>query len=312
MSALLIAVALSAARPTEQPVTAPGPNAPLAGTLIDAGKDAPVVVIIPGSGPTDRDGNNPLGVKAQPYKLLAEALAARGVSTIRIDKRGMFGSKAATLDANKVTVADYARDAHQWAKVAMAQTGASCVWLLGHSEGALVALNAGQDPTDLCGIIAMSAMGRKFGAVLREQLRANPANAPILADAERAIDELEAGRDVPATAMPPVLMMLFNPAVQPYLKDLMAQDSAALAATLALPLLIVSGDRDIQTPLVDAEALAAAQPKARLVIAKGVNHVLKVPDNEDRAANLATYVDSNRPVATEIVDAVADFVKVKR
>jgi pimeloyl-ACP methyl ester carboxylesterase len=304
INGLLFAAAL-----TSSTVTAPGPEGPLEGTYIDAGKGAPVVVIIPGSGPTDRDGNNTIGLTPQSYKLLAESLAAKGVSTIRVDKRGMFGSKAAIPDPNKVTIADYAHDAHEWAKVAKAKTGASCAWLLGHSEGGLVALAAGQDKSDLCGIIAVSAMGRKFGTVLREQLRANPANAPILADAEKAIDELEAGRDVPAATMPPVLMSLFNPAVQPYLKDLMAKDSAALAASLDLPLLVLSGDLDIQTPVADAKALAAAQSKARLVIVKGVNHVLKSPDGTDRAANLATYTDAKRPVAPAVIDAIAVFVK---
>ena len=303
LNGLIFAAALAAST-----VTARGPEGPLEGTFIDAGKGAPVVVIIPGSGPTDRDGNNTIGLTPQSYKLLAEALSAKDVSTIRVDKRGMFGSKAAIPDANKVTIADYARDAHAWAKVAKSKTGARCAWLLGHSEGGLVALAAGQDKSDLCGIVAVSAMGRKFGTVLREQLRSNPANAPILADAEKAIDELEAGRDVPAATMPPVLMSLFNPAVQPYLKDLMAKDSAALAASLDLPLLVVSGDLDIQTPVADAKALAAAQPKAQLVIAEGVNHVLKSPDGTDRASNLATYTDAKRPVAPAVVDAIADFV----
>ncbi len=90
-------------------VMIPGPKGPLAGTLLTAGKDAPVVVVIPGSGPTDRDGNSPLGITAAPYRLLAEALAARGVSTLRIDKRGLFGSKAAA-DPNDVTIAAYAAD----------------------------------------------------------------------------------------------------------------------------------------------------------------------------------------------------------
>src|SRR4051794_18497805 len=98
------------------PITAPGPNGPLQGTLIDAGANAPVVLILPGSGPTDRDGNNPMGVTAAPYKLLGEALATKGVSTVRIDKRGMFGSKSAIPDANAVAIADYATDTHGWVK----------------------------------------------------------------------------------------------------------------------------------------------------------------------------------------------------
>lgn len=59
MIATLLAMAAAAA----VPITAPGPAGPLAGTYVDAGKDAPVAIIIPGSGPTDRDGNNPLGIR---------------------------------------------------------------------------------------------------------------------------------------------------------------------------------------------------------------------------------------------------------
>lgn len=132
MFSIMIAAVVAAAAP----MTTPGPHGDLAGSFVDAGKGAPVVLIIPGSGPTDRDGNNRLGVTAAPYRLLADALAAQGVSTLRADKRGMFGSKAAIPDANVVTIADYAADAHNWAQALRKRTGAPCVWLLGHSEGA--------------------------------------------------------------------------------------------------------------------------------------------------------------------------------
>ena len=187
---MLAVIALSAtpSAANEREVTIAGPKGALAGTLASAGEEAPVVVIVPGSGPTDRDGNNPLGVKAAPYRMLAEALAKRGVSTLRIDKRGMFASKAAIDNANAVTIADYAADARAWAKEARRQTGAKCVWLLGHSEGGLVALAAAQDPADVCGVITVAAAGRRLSDVMREQLRSNPANAPILDPALASID----------------------------------------------------------------------------------------------------------------------------
>jgi len=309
MTAWLILAAMLAAAPAERPLTAPGPQGPLAGTMIDAGKGAPVVLIIPGSGPTDRHGNNPLGVTAAPYRLLAEGLAKRGISSVRIDKRGMFGSKAAMADANRVTVADYAADAHAWAASIRQATGVKCVRLLGHSEGSLVALAAGQRSDDLCGIISVSGMGRRLGAVMREQLRANPANAPILEPALAAIAALEAGMPVDAASLPAPLQPLFNAAVQPFLRDLMAHDPARLAASLKLPLLIVQGDQDLQITVADARVLAKAQPKARLVIVRGVNHVLKIPGGEGRAMNIAAYADPSLPIAPAVVDAVADFVK---
>src|SRR4030095_9071458 len=160
---ILLVAALAAAQPAERAVTAPVPGGPLAGTLVDAGSGSPVILIIPGSGPTDRDGNSPLGVKASPYRMLADALAKQGVSTVRIDKRGMFGSKRAVVDANGVRIADYARDTHAWISSIRRVTGAPCVWVLGHSEGGLVALTAAQRPAGICGGITLAPGGGKHG-----------------------------------------------------------------------------------------------------------------------------------------------------
>src|SRR4051812_45470296 len=175
LGTLIAAAALAAG-----PMTAPGPKGPLAGTFLDGGAKAPVVLIVPGSGPTDRDGNNPLGVTAAPYRLLAEGLAAEQVASVRIDKRGLGGSRGAVADGNAVTIADYAGDVRAWVKVARARTGLPCAWVLGHSEGGLVALAAAQQPEGICGIVLVSSLGRSFGTVLREQLSASPAFAPVL------------------------------------------------------------------------------------------------------------------------------------
>jgi hypothetical protein len=300
---------LIAATAAALPITAPGPKGPLAGTLLDGGVKAPVVMIVPGSGPTDRDGNNPLGVTAAPYRLLAEALAAKGVSSVRIDKRGMFGSKQAVADVNAVTISDYATDTHQWVAAIRERTGASCVWVLGHSEGALVALAAAQQPDGICGVILVSGAGRKLSDVIREQLRTNPANAPLLDSAMAALDSLERGRHVDVADMHPALQKLFAPQVQGFLIDMFRQDPAKLAASLKLPVLIVQGERDLQVSVADAQALAAAQPKAKLVLIDKMNHVLKDVDSNDRAANLATYADPALPVDPRLVDAIATFVK---
>lgn len=305
MIELILAAAVAAAAP----MTIPGPKGDLAGTFVDAGKGAPVVVIIPGSGPTDRDGNNPLGVKAAPYRMLAEALAAKHVSTLRIDKRGMFGSKAAIADPNLVTLADYAADAHAWVKAARKRGGAKCVWLLGHSEGALVALAAGQKPDDLCGLILVSGPGRKLGDIIRDQLKANPANAPLLPQAMAALDSLEAGTTVDSAGFAAPLQMLFSPKVQPFLIDLMRQDPTAMVARVKLPVLIVQGAKDIQVSEGDARALHVAQPRSQLAIIPAMNHVLKDVAGDDRAANLATYADPSLPVDPAAVEAIAAFVK---
>ena len=291
------------------PVTAPGPQGPLEGTYLDAGKHTPVVLIIPGSGPTDRDGNNPLGITAAPYRLLAEALATQAVSSVRIDKRGIGGSKGAVADGNKVTIADYVTDTHNWIAAIRKRTGVKCVWVLGHSEGSLVALAAAQQPDGMCGVISVSGAGRKLSDVIRDQLRANPANAPLLDQAMAALDTLEKGQHVDVSGMNPALLRLFAPQVQDFLIDDFRHDPAKLAASLKLPLLIVQGERDIQVSAADARALAAAQPKAKLVLVPAMNHVLKDVANDDRSANVATYSDSSLPVDSTLIDAVASFVK---
>ena len=110
--AVMIAVA---ADPVEREIEAPGPNGALKGLMLSPGKaDAPAVLIVPGSGPTNRDGNSLHGLSAATYKLLAEGLTARDIASVRIDKRGMFSSAAAIPNANDVTIAGYAGDVHTW------------------------------------------------------------------------------------------------------------------------------------------------------------------------------------------------------
>lgn len=288
---------------------APGPDGPLRGTAILSNEHAPVILIIPGSGPTDRDGNSPLGIRAAPYRLLAEGLAEQGVNSVRIDKRGMFGSQGAVPDADAVTIADYVRDTEAWVDAIRARTGAECVWLLGHSEGGLVALSAATNVDHLCGLILVAAAGRPLGEVLKEQLRANPANAPVLDAANQAIDALSAGRRVDAGSLPPALAPLFNPALQGFLVSAFTLDPAELAGTTRPPILILQGDRDLQVSVADSERLKQAAPHATLVILPDVNHVLKQVSSDDREANAATYTAADLPLAPGVMDAIIGFVK---
>ena len=173
----------------------------------------------------------------------------------------------------------------------------------------MIALAAAQQPHGICGVISVSGAGRRLSDVIREQLRANPANAPLLDSAMTALDVLESGQHVDVSAMHPALQKLFAPQVQDYLIDMFRQDPASLAAALKVPLLIVQGERDLQVSTADAKALAAAQPKARLVLLPQMNHVLKDVATDDRAANLATYADSSLPVDRDAVESIAGFVK---
>jgi pimeloyl-ACP methyl ester carboxylesterase len=306
--AAIVAVTAGAVAADTQ-VSVEGSSGVLKGTLSspDGGPKAPVAIIIPGSGPTDRDGNNPLGVTAASYRLLAEALSARYVSTIRIDKRGMFGSSAAAADGDNIRMNDYAADVRAWGLEVRKRASAPCAWLIGHSEGSLVALITAQQPEGICGLVLVAGAGRKMGDILREQLQANPANAPILPQALAAISALEAGRRVDISGMHPALAALFRPSVQGFVIDQMSYDPAALLARYAGPVLVLQGTTDLQVTMQDAQRLAGARPGITMVALDGVNHVLKLAPAE-RAANLATYGNSALPIAPSVVEAITTFL----
>lgn len=271
--------------------------------LSPGGAPRAAALIIAGSGPTDRDGNSPLGVRAGTYRLLAEGLADRGIATLRFDKRGVAASAAAAAREEDLRFETYVDDVRAWAEKLRAEVKADCVWLLGHSEGALVAQVAARDNPRVCGLILVAGAGRKAGDILRDQLsRAMPADAqaPVWA----ALTELEAGRTV---ADPPPPPGLFRPSVQPYLISWFKYDPAELLRAYPGPALILSGSTDIQASAADADRLAAAQPRAKQVRLEGVNHVLKAAP-ADRAANIATYADPALPLAPGVVDAVAAFI----
>lgn len=307
---LALAAAPTLQSPPSIEIEAPGPRGPLKGTLTGAiDRKRPVVLIIPGSGPTDRDGNSPLGIKAASYRLLADSLADASIASVRIDKRGMFGSAAAVPDANAVTIDDYVRDTRSWIDAIRQRSGVGCVWLLGHSEGGLVALaTVAQSRDDICGLLLVATAGRRTGDILKAQLRANPANAPLLAVAETMIDSHAAGRRVDPATIPPPLLPLFRPAVQGFLISNFALDPANLIQRVGKPILILQGERDIQVSAEDARVLQKGNPSATLKLLPDTNHVLKHVTTDDPAANVATYADPGLPLAPGVVDAIARFV----
>lgn len=300
---LLLTLALLAG-PVSTEIALPVEPAPLHGTLLTPENASAVGVILPGSGPTDRDGNSPMGVSASTYRLLAEGLAAQGIATVRIDKRGIGASAAAGPAEADLRFDAYVADARAWAAEAAGRAGKPCAWLIGHSEGALIALKAVEDGDDkICGLVLLSGAGRPAGVVIREQLTALP--EPMKAQAFSALTELEAGRTVADT--PPALAALFRPSVQPYLISWLPLDPAALIAAYDGPVFIGQGTTDLQVGVADAQALAAADPQATLKLWDGVNHVLKTAP-ADRAANIAAYSNPDLPLAPGVVEDVAAFI----
>lgn len=275
-----------------------------------------LLLIVPGSGPTTRDGNNPYLGKPAIYKLLAEDLAKYGIATVRVDKRGMFSSAAATANPNDVTMQDYALDIRAWADSLKGRSGQGCIWVLGHSEGALAALLAAQplqgeeagDTDGICGLILAAAPGRKTADILREQLARNPANAQLLPDALASIAALEQGKAVDVSTLPPPLHPLFNPAVQGFLVNQMKCNPTELISFVTLPVLILQGQNDIQVSDADAKLLHTANPGSKLVLLPGMTHVLKTARSGSLEDNYATYNDPEMPVSKELVQSIVDFI----
>lgn len=312
-AALVATSALAAPAVDVREISATGPGGELKGTWRGpSGVQAPIMIFVPGSGPTSRDGDNPLGVAGSPYRKLMEALANQGVATVAVDKRGQFGSAEAKFGPDGPTVAGYAADMKAWIAQIREETGASCVWLAGHSEGGLVTLVTAQDTPGICGVVLIAAPGRRLSDALRQQINGNPANPPeILTQTEQAVSELEAGRTLDTSGFHPALQPLFGAGVQKFLISLFSYDPAALVRSYAGPVLVVQGSTDIQITMEDAQRLAGAREGVKLVTIEGMNHVLRT-SSADMGANLASYADANATLTPGLADAIAAFIKAPR
>jgi len=290
--------------PAEKEVSTQLSAGMLSGAYIDAGQGAPIVIIVPGSGPTDRDGNNGAFV-SNALKFLAADLARQSISSIRVDKRGMFSSASAG-NPNNVRVDVYGEDYRKWAETAIELSGQDCAFLLGHSEGGIMVSAAALGQENICGIITVAAPGFKLGDVLWSQLKSNPANRRLLKPAKRAITALEAGERVDVSKMHSALQKLFNPQVQDYLISLFAVDPAQILAATDVPKLVIQGEHDVQVSKADAQRLAQASG-AKLVIIPKMNHVLKTAPKR-RSANIKAYTSPNIPIDSRVSEAAAAFV----
>ncbi|MFM9848221.1 MAG: alpha/beta hydrolase [Hyphomicrobiaceae bacterium] len=282
----------------------------LAATFV-AGKGtvAPIgAVIIAGSGPTDRNGNSVLGLRTDTYRLLAEALAERGISSVRYDKRGVAGSAAAAMSEAALRVTNMADDAVTVVNWLRARPGLQSVALLGHSEGGMLALLS-VSKVKPAAIVLLSTPGRRLGSVLREQF-SRPGNHPATsAEALRILAALERGEDV--VDVSPQLQAAFRPSVQPYLRSLMVIDPAALAAKTSQPMLIVGGGRDIQVGKSDFDGLLAARTDAVAYWDPGMGHTLKDAGRTAQALQRA-YADPSMPLSTGLAERIADFILVRQ
>ncbi len=264
----------------------------------------PVVVIISGSGPTDRNGNSMMGIRPNSYAQLAWRLAERGIASLRYDKRVMPGTKG-VVDIVHLTPDDFAADARAAAESLAHDSRFSKVVLLGHSEGASLALIAARQGAPVAAVISVSGLGRPFGVVIREQLARQLDNATLVRYDTAMAQYLrgEQPKDVPQRLGP-----LFLPVNQNFLRSLAAFDPPAAMRAVRQPVLIVQGGRDLQVAIADAERLHAAKPEAQLVVVPLANHVLKQTTDTTRMGQMPTYQSPTVPIMPDVSNAIAAWI----
>lgn len=282
------------------------PGGSVEGTLEwpDGDGACPVALIIAGSGPTDRDGNNPLAGRNNSLKYLAEALASKGIASFRYDKRGIGASAGAMGAEEQLRFETYIDDAVACAETLRKNPRLSRLVVIGHSEGALIGAvacrKAGAD-----GFVSIAGSGTPAPRLLREQLK-DKLPADLRGQAEAIIRSLEQGKLT--QDVPPALFVLFRPSVQPYLISWFRYDPVKELAMLWVPVLIVQGTEDLQVAVDQSYKLARANPNAKHVLIRGMNHVLKMASG-NLAQQAASYSDPNLPIAGELVDQIVAFIE---
>jgi uncharacterized protein len=263
----------------------------------------PVVLIISGSGPTDRDGNSSIpGFKNDSLKLLAQGLASKGIGSLRFDKRGIAESAKALAKEDDIRFDTYIDDVVQWGKQLQNDKRVKFLVVLGHSEGSLIGMVACQK-LDAKGFISVSGAGRPAYQLLLSQIEPRvPAN--IFDEAKTIVGQLKDGKTV--KDVPPYLNMLFRPSVQPYIISWFKYDPGEEIARLKVPALIIQGKTDIQCSVQDAELLDKSGKNAKLFLIEGMNHIMKkVPD--DQAQQIKSYGDQSLPIVPEMIERVVEF-----
>ena len=306
LSLTLAAAACAQARAAgDEAITLAAPPGSLHGTLtVPAGTGPfPIVVILAGSGPTDRNGNSGEQLRTDAYKQLAAALSAKGIATLRYDKRGVAGSSLAVAKESDLRFDTYADDAVAWIAKLRKDPRFKRIFLVGHSEGSLVGILAAQR-TRVDGFVSLAGAGRKVPALLHEQLAKGAPNLVVESDAIAA--QLQRGHRV--DDVPDELQPLYRASVQPYLISWFRYDPAGELAKLSIPVAIVQGDADVQVTVGDATLLSSANPKATLLIVPGMSHTLKHVAGTTQADQTPAYSDPALPIDPAVVQAIVDLV----
>jgi pimeloyl-ACP methyl ester carboxylesterase len=275
----------------------------LFGTLTtpDLTKKYPVALLISGSGPTDRNGNNPM-MKNNSLKMLAEVLAKNGIASLRYDKRGIGESKASAISEQSLVFENYTEDAKSWINLLKQDKRFSGVVIIGHSEGSLIGMIAGAKANKF---ISIAGPGESADKLIKTQIESK-ANKQLNDLTFPIIDSLKSGNQV--KKVDPMLNALFRPSIQPYLISWFKYNPQAEIKKLNVPILIVQGNNDLQVTVKDAETLSQANKSAELLIVDKMNHIMKIVEG-DNQANLESYKNESLPLSEVMTSKIVSFIK---
>lgn len=275
----------------------------LSGTLLypNVTKKIPVVLIIAGSGPTDRNGNSTMTTNNS-LKMLAEGLYKNEIASVRFDKRGVAQSADAAINELNLRFENFIDDAKAWVNLLQKDSRFSEIIIAGHSQGSLIGIITAQK-SEVSKFISLAGPGVPAGEVIKEQLNTQPAS--IKDKALPIIKKLENGKTV--EKVPQNMFSLFRPSIQPYMISWFNYDPQKEIKNLNKPVLIIQGKNDLQVTVLDAQKLNEANKNAEIHIIEKMNHILKEAE-ADRMLNLATYANPDLPLADELIKIIVTFI----
>ncbi|MBK8944316.1 MAG: alpha/beta hydrolase [Ignavibacteriae bacterium] len=264
--------------------------------------DIPVALIIAGSGPTDRDGNNSM-MKNNSLKMLAYALEENGIASLRYDKRAIGKSIINNFDESKLIFDDYVNDVKSWIDFLNNDSSFNKIIAIGHSEGSLLGMIASQN-TNVDKFISIAGAGESANLILRKQLAIQPKD--FYETSLSYLDKLEKGETIESVDQN--YYALFRPSIQSYLISWFKYNPQEEIAKLKIPILILQGTTDLQVKEEDANFLHKANPNSELIIIDGMNHVLKESEM-DLQKNMQTYSNPELPLKDGLIESIVEFIK---
>ncbi|MCH7524882.1 MAG: alpha/beta hydrolase [Bacteroidetes bacterium] len=269
--------------------------------LLPNEKEKPnLIIIIAGSGPTDRNGNQNF-LKNNSLKKLAEKLTEKGIATFRYDKRIVKQIRQGNVDPN-ISFDDFVIDAISVLNYFKLKDNFNKVYIIGHSQGSLVGILAAKEGAD--GFISLSGAGKTIDEVIIDQINKT---APMFTqDAERVFSILRKGDTT--EDYPIALASIFNKEVQPFMTSWMYYNPQEEIKKLQIPILIINGSKDLQVSIEEAHLLKAAVKNAQIEIIEKMNHIL-VPIEGNNLENSKSYNESFRKLSLKLIEIIVTFIK---